>query len=166
MKISTTFWIFDIFPISDYAIRIQYYDDMIEEIHHIDIQTQKTIRKSSIENIFIGPTPQALLQKSFHSQLRENIPMPDASQREKFETRKRIFSHLSQNQLFENYPVYLPLFFHKTSTILNYFKEDDTVITFIEKEKSFQTILEYQEELRENFEEVSKDQENDIVFAG
>ena len=28
-------------------------------------------------------------------------------------------------------------------------KEDDTVITFIEKEKSFQTILEYQEELRE-----------------
>ena len=157
--------IFDIFPISDYAIRIQYYDDMIEEIHHIDIQTQKTIRKSSIDHIFIGPTPQALLQKRFHSQLRENISMPDASQREKFETRKRIFSHLSSNQLFENYPVFLPLFFKETSTILNYFKKEDTVITFIEKEKSFQSILEYQEELRENFEEVSQDQDNDIVLS-
>jgi transcription-repair coupling factor (superfamily II helicase) len=156
--------IFDIFPISELAVRIHYFDDMIEEIHYIDLKTQKTLKEKELDKITIGATPQVFSQKNFRSNLRENIPMPDLSQKEKFETRKRIFSHLAQNQLFENYPLYAPLFFNLSQTLSDFFLPEETIITLIEGDKSFQQSIEFEEELRESFEDVENDTTCDLIL--
>jgi transcription-repair coupling factor (superfamily II helicase) len=154
--------IFDIFPISHQPIRIHYFDDMIEEIFQIDRLTQRTNKDLSLENIDIGPAPQILVNSTFTQCLRNHIPMPPISSREKLETRKRVFSKLSESYLFEDYPAFCPLFFNKASIILDYFDRNETLISSLEDVQSQQSFEIFYDEILEDFnrEVDNKDSQN------
>jgi len=145
--------IFDIYPISHPPVRIHYFDDMIEEIFFVDKDTQKTVKDKKIEKLSICPAPGILTQSKFANNLRTFSVRPTPAQKEKFEKRKQIFSQLSDNQLFENYPVYTPLFFETNSHLFDYFEKDKTIISFIDNGQIEEKVLEYKEELRVDYED-------------
>ncbi|MBF0297650.1 MAG: transcription-repair coupling factor [Oligoflexia bacterium] len=119
--------IFDVYPISQKAVRIHYFDDMIEEIYEIDLTNQKTLRNKKIERVRFAPTPNILVNTNaanealdYSKNLRSKIPMPSTNFKARYEKRKEIFNDLQNNRLFDDYPKYLPLFFQKHSSILEY----------------------------------------------
>ncbi len=103
--------IFDIYPVSHPPIRIQYFDDLIEEMFAIDLETQKTNREKSFPEVSLVPGAGFLAKDIYTTQLREKIPQPQPSFKNKYETRKQLFQKLAEGQLFENYPLFIPLFF-------------------------------------------------------
>ncbi|MCO4793090.1 MAG: transcription-repair coupling factor [Bacteriovoracaceae bacterium] len=128
--------VFDIFPLAHNPVRLHYFDDMIEEIFEIDQETQRTLKDSPIENLKIGVSPGAFTQSELSQNLRSALPIPSPKFKEKFEHRKSIFQSLSDGFLFEDYPVYTPLFFKETSTLLNYLDETTVITLFQEIEIS------------------------------
>ncbi len=112
--------IVDIFPFGGAPARLHYFDDMIEEIFAIDPESQRTVRDRPIESLVISSTPQSLTSKECQINLRENIPQPPPGFRHKHEARKEIFSRLADQQLFENWSAFAPLFFSKSSSLNDY----------------------------------------------
>ena len=102
--------VFDVFPLAHHPVRLHYFDDMIEEIYEIDPETQRTIKERRYENLKIGVSPGALTKGDLPQELRTALPIPGPRFKLKFENRKNIFQKLSDGYLFENYPVYCPLF--------------------------------------------------------
>lgn len=149
--------IFDIFPINGQPVRLHYFDDLIEHIFQIDPETNRTIKDTQYESLRIMPTPQIFSKKEFSIQLREAIGSPRPQFKNKFELRKRIFSHLSSEQLFENFGSYVPLFFKEPESLFDYVKDSKPLIHFVEHEKIFHNILDLEEELREDFQRESED---------
>jgi transcription-repair coupling factor (superfamily II helicase) len=149
--------IFDIYPVSHPAIRLHYFDDMIEEIYAIDLDSQKTIRSKSFEKVHISPTPAIFSRSDFATQLRDNIAMPAPRFKEKFEERKRIFSYLRDGHLFENYPFYVPLFFKESNTICDYVDSNSTLNILLEAVETSQNSLSMIDIYREQFENESID---------
>lgn len=140
--------IFDVFPIGHQAIRIQYFDDLIEEIFGIDLETQKTNREKTFPDVCMIPGPGFLTRDPYAGNLRSKIPQAQPSFKNKYEARKQIFQKVTENQLFENFPLFVPLFFEKPNTLLD-FMPRDAKITFINKEngiKSFEMYVAEQEE--------------------
>lgn len=156
--------IFDIFPISGLPIRIQYFDEMVEKINLIDLASQRTIWEGPLESVEFAPGPSLLTSDIFREKLRENIPQVGPSFREKFEKRKNIFSKLSNNQLFEDYPSFIPLFFNDPETLFDYIPLENSTITLLEGISSSQTFLEFAEELREDFEKQEKSPNSDNLL--
>lgn len=154
--------IFDIFPISHAPIRLHYFDDMIEEIFLINQENQRTMKDHTLESISIGPSPQILVNSQYTQNLRNKIPMPPISKREKLEARKRIFALLSEKFLFEDYPAYCPLFFEETVSLLDYFEEDKLLISHLENIQSHQNFEIFIDELDDDFnrEEKNNDTQN------
>ncbi|MDC1174480.1 transcription-repair coupling factor [Bacteriovoracaceae bacterium] len=116
--------IFDIFPISSDPIRIHYFDDMIEEIFSIDADTNRTIKDKPLEQLSIAPCPGIFCQDGFSLTLRENLPNPSLKFKDRVEKRKSFFQKLSQQELFENYPIYLPLFFKNATSFLEVLEKE------------------------------------------
>lgn len=133
--------IFDIFPISASPFRIQYFDDMIEEIHTIEESTYKTNRDKPLDKVLLTPAPHIFTNEIFRNQLRSNLPVPGPAYREKFEDRKKIFDALGQGILFDQYPVFIPLFFEKTSSLIDFFKPENTLISIIESNSAEQEMF-------------------------
>ncbi len=154
--------IFDIFPISHRPIRVHYFDDMIEEIFEIDQSNQRTIRKKLYESVLLGPTPQILSQKIFSQNLRNHIPMPPVSKRGKLEARKKIFSSLSDQFLFDHFPAFCPLFFERSQGLLDYFEKDKVLISSIENIQAQQSFDLFYDEVLNDYqrEEESLSTEN------
>lgn len=125
--------VFDVFPVSDKPIRIHYFDDLIEKIAVIDLDTQKSIPDHFINSVIITPSPGIFVREEFSSALRHNLPQPQPKFKNRFDIRKSLFQQLGQGLLFENYPIYAPLFFEKNVTLLDYLSANDLVI-FLNKE--------------------------------
>lgn len=145
--------IFDIYPISSQPKRIHYFDDMIEEIFAIDMSTGKTKRDTSYEKIRIAPSPNILSQKKYVTTLRENISRPSPGMREKFEKRKNVFDRLSDGNLFNDYPAYLPLFFKDTISLIDLFNIENTVLCLFNEMSLSTSNLELNDYLREDYQE-------------
>lgn len=112
--------VFDIWPINGKPARIHYFDDLIERINFIDSETHKTIPDSTTGSLLLAPGPGIFAKEEFAINLRENIPQPRPQFKNKYDLRKQVFQMLGQGQLFENYPVFAPLFFKKSETIFDY----------------------------------------------
>jgi transcription-repair coupling factor (superfamily II helicase) len=95
--------IFDIYPVGSAPVRLSYFDDLIETIFSIDLDTQKTIREKPLTEVCITPAAGILAHHDFPVTLRENLPQPGPSFKQKFEFRKALFNRLSDGLLFENY---------------------------------------------------------------
>ncbi len=157
--------IFDIFPTSSGPVRLHYFDELIESIHPIDLKNQRTIKETHIKEVRFGPSPHLLTREPYRSNLRSNIPLPSPGFLAKFEKRKEIFNRLNSGELFEDYVNYFPLFFKETNTLLDYISEDYQ-ITLFESFKTLQSIEELKESLREDYESVSTDINNDSLLVG
>lgn len=156
--------IFDLYPVGHQPIRIIYFDELIEKIHLIDKDTQKTIKDENVESVIISPTPYIFSQGEFAQVLRENIPMPAPGQKKKYELRKSLFQALSDNILFDNHAIYTPLFFKESQTIIDYIPKDDYVFIFFDHHEIEDEILRYFEKLRTDFERVSHEENGDNLL--
>ena len=156
--------IFDIFTVDSTPIRIHYFDDMIEEIFLIDLETQKSKKESKLESIDITPTPQVFgMQDIFAHKLRENIPMPSTAQKNRYSKRKEIFSSLSDNYLFDNYAAFAPLFFDKSEVLLDYLPKNSIKVLFNDVEFS-RAYSDFFEQLRLEFELEWQNVDNDNLL--
>ncbi len=156
--------IFDIYPVGADAVRLSYFDDLIESIFPIDLETQKTIRENAIQEICISPAAGILAHHDFPVTLRENLPMPGPSFKNKFEYRKALFNRLSDGLLFENYPAYTPLFFKKTSTLLDYLNLEKTFVSTLNAGETSRAHLEFVESLRFDFENSESNINNENIL--
>ncbi len=156
--------IFDIYTIDSTPIRILYFDDMIEDILLIDLETQKSLKDKKLESICITPTPQIFgVQDTFAHKLRENIPMPATIQKNRFNKRKEILASLSDNYLFDNYAAYTPLFFDKSEVLLDYLPKNSIKTLFNDVEFS-RAYNDFFEQLRVEFELEWQDLDNDNLL--
>lgn len=144
--------IFDLYPVGSAAVRMSYFDDLIESIHEIDLETQKTIREKVLSTITISPAAGIFSGHDFPVSLRENIPQAGPSFKNKFEFRKALFTRLSDGQLFENYPVYIPLFFKQSSTLFDFFNVEGCIVSVLSANETYRGYLELIETLRVEFE--------------
>jgi len=155
--------IFDIYPTNHRPIRINYFDDLIENIFEINIESQKTIRENEFSIVVIGPSSGSLLKDNFISNLRTQIPIPQPAFKNKFEYRKNIFSKLSTGQFFDNYPIFSSLFFADSVCLLDYLSSN-TVLNFLNFEnglKNFELFIAKQDE---DFELVKDDVESNHLL--
>ncbi|MBY0516049.1 MAG: transcription-repair coupling factor [Bacteriovoracaceae bacterium] len=157
--------VFDIFPISNNPIRLHYFDDLIESIHEMDPETQKTIQSIKIEKILISPAPGLLAKDEFSTTLRANLPQPQPQFKNRYDTRKSIFQQLSQGLLFENYPVYAPLFFEKPETLIDYLPSNSIIIE-IDRNNATQEWDSFLSVWRDEFELESQRIDSSITLPG
>ncbi|EPZ50541.1 transcription-repair coupling factor [Bacteriovorax sp. BAL6_X] len=146
--------IFDIYPVGHHPIRIHYFDEMIEEIYEIDKETLKTIKDKKLESIIIAPGPTIFCESQYSNNLRNNIPRPRANQRDLLEKRNDIFSKLSSGMLFENHPIYTPLFFNEneTATLLDYINEN-WIVSIFDRDNVEDYFSNYIDDLARDFED-------------
>lgn len=156
--------IFDIFPIGKNPIRLSYFDDLIENIYAIDPDTQKTNKEKTYTQVEIIPSGGVFTRYDFPIVLRENIPQVPPGNKNKFEARKNLFQRISDNQLFDNYPAYLPLFFKEPNSLLDYIDIKQTTISIFTSNETIREFLDYKESLRVDFENISLDNNSDCFF--
>ncbi|WPU65416.1 transcription-repair coupling factor [Peredibacter starrii] len=157
--------IFDIYPISHPPVRLQYFDDLIEEIFSIDLETQKTIREKTYTELALVPGAGYLTKDPYATMLRSRIPQAQPAFKNKYEARKQLLARVSENQLFENYPLYIPLFFEKPESLLDYLPAD-AKITFINNENGQKNLELFLASQAEDFEDISEDVESSSVIPG
>ena len=156
--------IFDIYPISFSPCRINYYDDMIENIYKIDLSNNKTVQNTKYTYIPISPSPNILINESFSQNLRKNIPMPAPKYKQKYEYRKKIFSNISRNSLFEEFPNYIALFFNQSDNIISYFNHANTFTTYLNHNKCLQTSSTLADELFDEFSSTIDEVESNLIL--
>ncbi len=122
--------IFDIYPVAHPPVRLHYFDDLIEEIFGIDLQTQKTDREKNFQEVCLVPGPGFLSKDPFANNLRSKLPQPQPRFKNRYEIRKQVFQKMSEGQLFDNYPLFIPLFFEQPYTLLDYLPSDSRLTFF------------------------------------
>lgn len=157
--------IFDIYPISHPPVRLHYFDDLIEEMFAIDLETQKTNRDKTFTEICLIPGAGYLTKDPFATRLREKVPQAQPAYKNKYEARKRIFSQVSEEQLFENYPLFIPLFFEKPETLLDFLPANSKV-TFINHDNGLNNFEGFFAGQREDYESLLEDVESSSVIPG
>lgn len=156
--------IFDIYPTNGSPIRLIYFDDMIEEIFDIDPETLKTIKENTHEKISLGISPRIFCSNEYANNLRSKIPMPPPSQKFKFEKRKEILKRLSDGYLFENYPLFIPLFCDKTVSLLDYLEGLSCEFHLFNDFKIYSEWEALSSELYESYNFIKEDVEHDSVL--
>ena len=156
--------IFDLFPVGAAPVRLSYFDDLIESIHEIDLETQKSIKNNTLNSIVVAPASGIFTTNQFPVTLRENLPQFGPSSKNKFEARKALFARLSDGQLFENYPLYIPLFFKQAGTLFDYFDQNDCIISVLNANETNDRFLELAETLRVEFENEESNLNSDNVL--
>lgn len=156
--------VFDIYTSSGVAVRLNYFDELIEKITLIDLETQKSIKDQELDQIIIGPSPGVLSASPFSTHLRNNVPMPGPKFKLRFEYRKKILQELNDGNLFNNYSRFFPLFFDKNETcsLFDYFPDNYIPILYKNREIDlFQSEL--NESLRVEYDSQSGDLESDNI---
>jgi len=156
--------IFDIFPLSGPPVRLHYFDDLIEKMFLIDIDTNKTVKDITFSKVRISATPRIFTRPEYTNNLREKLPIPTAGFKNKFELRKSIFANLSNQQMFENYPTYCPLFFNQTASLFDYFDRSKSIISFIDYDQCEQNAIETLESLRADYAATLNDLKNENLL--
>ncbi len=157
--------IFDIYPISHPPVRLHYFDDLIEEIFEIEIETQKTNREKTFQEVTLIPGPGYLTKEEYSSRIRSKIPQAQPAFKNKYESRKQLFSRLSERQLFENYALFIPLFFEEACTILD-FLPDNSKITFLNYDNGLNNFDLYFASLKDDFDHQKNLVESTSILPG
>jgi transcription-repair coupling factor (superfamily II helicase) len=157
--------IFDIYPVSHPPVRLHYFDDLIEEIFAIDIETQKTNREKTYPEVCLIPGAGYLTRDPFASRLRSKLPQAQPAFKNKYEARKQLFARISESQLFENYPLYIPLFFENPKTLMD-FLPSNAKITFINNDNGVNNFDLFMASQKDDFETISEDVESASLIPG
>lgn len=124
--------IFDIYPPASDPVRLHYFDDMIEEIFHIDKETLRTKQGATLEKIEIGPSFQIFCRERFQKILREKLPRSQTGHRAKIIRREEILESVSSSVIFGDLPYYGPLFLDEYATISEYFSKNQVIYALVE----------------------------------
>ncbi len=152
--------IFDIYPTEGSPVRLQYFDDMVEEIHCVNKHTLLTERDKSLELIKLEATQYSLLDRSNINSFRKNFPRPPISEKERFSYREQVLKGLSNKHFFDDYPLFISYFHEEKSTIDNFL--DDFKFHIIDEFNINQTPEHSKASSSEAFDEYSKS-EFDII---
>ena len=144
---------------------MHYFDDLIEEIFEIEVETQKTKRDKIFLEVLLIPGAGFLTKDPFASRLRASLPQAQPAFKNKYEARKQLFSRISEGQLFENYPLYIPLFFDRPNTLLD-FLPDNAKITFFNHDNGINNFEMFFAAQEEDFLELSENVESTSLIPG
>lgn len=147
--------IFDIFPINEDPVRLIYFDDMIEEIFPIDLTSLRSIKDQSLNSIALSGSQHTFLDKTNVNIFRNRFPRPKLNEKEKFEYRNLILKKLSNQNFFEDYPLFTSYFFEETATLFNYLEEFK--VFFINKENIEFELNKLKEDLSQSYNIFQKD---------
>ncbi len=142
--------IIDIFLADKSAVRINYFGDTIEKIFYIDKQTGKNLKDKNINTFDFYPTNNIFSNKEYSYNLRINIPQFLVKEKEKCLKRQYIFKQISNGELFDGFPNFVPLFFNENNTIKD-FINNDTIITIFNNNDCELTFKSYLETLKEDY---------------
>ena len=156
--------IFDLYPVGSDPVRLSYFDDLIESIHAIDLDTQKTIREKTFKSVLVAPAARILAQHDFPVTLRENLPTFGPSLKNKFEVRKAVLTRLSDGQLFENYPAYFPLFFKDSVAVTSYLDLAQTQFLFLGASDTQRAHLDLVETFRVEYEQAEENPNSEVIL--
>jgi transcription-repair coupling factor (superfamily II helicase) len=155
--------IFDIYPLDSNPIRIHYFDDMIEEMFNIDIETLKTKKDHPIESINLSKSPYGIVNDETSLNLRSQLSKFPIPHKSKNEIRNGMFEKLSSNMLFDNYPLFFQLFFKESSSILDYLKNDYT-FHFFDKDEADKNFNMDIETINQSYSENLDDKQATDIF--
>ena len=153
--------VFDIFPIEGIPVRMYYFDDIIEEIFPIQLSDNTTLRNQKISNVDIQPSPRILGTPEYAHIFKKNLPRFSPQHTAKHQQRVHIFELLKTNCLFENYSLFLPLFFEETSSLVDYF--DKPLVCFIDSQKCREVSEQFWNERHQEYREQSQNTESEGV---
>ncbi len=116
--------ILDIYPMgSDTPYRIDFFDDEVDSISEINLETQRSVRK--VERISLLPAHEFPLDKAgiaaFRSNYRDAFPQANLNNHV-------VYQAISKGAVPAGIEYYLPLFFGKSSTIFDYLPDNSAVI--------------------------------------
>ncbi len=157
--------IFDVYPISQKPIRIHYFDDLIEEMYLIDLETQKTVRDTTFKEVRFIPGAGYLTRDPYASRLRAKLPQARPAFKNKYEARKLLLARVGEGQLFENYPLFTPLFFDQPKTLLD-FLPGSAKLTFLNFDNAVNAFEGFYAGQSEDFEALSLEVESGSVLPG
>jgi transcription-repair coupling factor (superfamily II helicase) len=129
--------VFDIFSSSNIAYRLTYFDDMIENIFEIEIETLKSLKEKKFESIFLSITPYSVLSSENILNFRTNLPRPLLNHKQKIVQREAMFQTLNNNSCIDNLGLFLPLFFMENTSFFDFVDQSDCLHFFnLEQSKS------------------------------
>lgn len=155
--------IFDIYPIAQPPVRLHYFDDLIEEIFGMDTETQKTDRERTYPEVSLTPGAGYLTREPHSTILRSKVPQAQPAFKNKYEARKQAFQKISEGQLFDSYPAFIPLFFENPKSLLDYLPESAKLsfINYDSGSKNFELFIASQ---LEEYELLSEDVESSSIL--
>ena len=122
--------IFDIYPVAHPPVRLHYFDDLVEEIFGVDLETQKTNREITYQEVCFVPGAGFLTRDPFATNLRSKLPQPQPRFKNRYEVRKQIFQKMNEGQLFDNYPLFIPLFFQQPKSLFDFLPQNSQLTYF------------------------------------
>lgn len=119
--------IIDIFPISESSpVRIDFFDIEIESLKPFDVETQRST--GEIESLFVNAAQEIILsQESTHRALDNLLALKAGALPQTYHSIKE---SIESSIPFSGMESLLPIFYDKTSTLLEYFPEKPTVLFF------------------------------------
>ncbi len=156
--------IFDIYPSNRGPIRIHYFDDMIEEIFEIDKNSLKTQRDKPLDSVNLGISPRMFCRPKFSQNLRAQIPMPPASQKGKFDRRKKVFNLIGDGFLFDGFAAFMPLFTEEASSLFDFLNPNSFVLHIFDYFSTTENWSSFYDEINEEFQFSSDDIHNDNIL--
>lgn len=144
--------------------RLIYFDDLVEHIYSVDLESNRVIKDISHNKISFAPSWRILLRVPFFSTLREQIPTPIPKFRLKFEARKETLNQYSSGSFPINF-YFIPYFFENalknTIDVLSSIK--NTTLVFANSDFNF-PILESQFSLWNSAFKAQYEDENSKFF--
>jgi len=138
--------------------RLNFFDDVIESIHEIDAETNRTIKNAPLREISFIFTWRHFTQGTWVNTLRENLPVPTPRFKEKFKKRKEFFDALNKGE--GNIDFYhLALLFEKCQTLLQQINPTSAHLIFVGSENALPTTASLLSLWEHNFE---TQKENDL----
>lgn len=156
--------IFDIYPLQGGPVRLNYFDDLIETIHLIDTETQKTKKDCALEFVDLSPMSGSLINSTCIQTLRENLPTPQPAFKARFELRKKIFQTLSEQQLFENFVSFEGLFHKESKSLFEIVKNFKCHFFIVNQSIALRNLIDFKDELRSDFERESNSVESESLL--
>lgn len=146
--------VFDIYPFSGKPIRLQYFDDLIEHIFEIDLETQRSKKDCPIPQVSLEHTLNILSREPFSKNFKSRFKRPTLQYNHLNQWRADVFNHLSEGRLFPNYSLYAPLFSSQPTSLFQIINGLPTsqIIIFKQDEVEYESSL-LREKLEKDFNE-------------
>ena len=147
--------ILDIFPMgSDDAYRIDLFDDEVDSIHIIDLETQRS--HLIIDEVNILPTQEFILDKKTLDQFASNCYklMPHLN------TQNLIYQQIIKGQVITGIEFYLPLFFERLNSIFEYLRYDSIIHSIYNCQL---TLEKYHDDILIRYDQLAHDRERPIL---